>query len=578
MNIYNHHLICNLILSITMTYIAPRQGLFAIIILISFILHSVLMVFSLEQQLDANREHKAEQLITELTKTTAVAFYKDDRVSLSVIADRYSNEIDVTRLVLINNKGNVLVQTGNAPLQTGTTYQKPVLLENSKVGDIELTIKRTSKGEMVKTLWPFELGALIVHLLIWLLYGYLARPTKNQLQQLSRDIHDYYVLHYDMADNKKRPAHLDDEERDNIEQDNKNDTTHKNDKNTSTSIQNHTTSDANADDHTPQNIEQIDTKGNANAPTPSQVGNIYNNISLQVSRFLKRDKTNKTTSPQSVHDNRNNSLDDKNDNDKNHDNKSHDHKNHNTTDKQQTTLLTSVRKSDHATNDDNHLNAQKIKQNTDVKPSTSNQNRQIHAHADTPIVVAFMFADEHQLLNKLSSQVAEPYLTLCNDLLHTASTKLLQQSSFQGVELQKIEPFDIDSPARITIRAKHGFDNANSKLAKAGVMLAMLCMMVNKIIFDKHRELKRFALPINAAVAHTEQSEPMLQLVGKRAQEHQTYVLLTAKEINQINQHIQLTRLVNPKSVYERECLRLIGADENTISHLAKLRNDLLTL
>lgn len=503
-----------------MTYTAPRQGLFAIIILISFILHSVLMVFSLEQQLNANREHKAKQLISELAETTGVALYQDDRVSLSVIADRLGNDIDVTRLTLLDNAGNILVQTGNAPLQAGTTHHKSVLLQNNKVGDVELTIKRTSKGEMVKTLWPFELGALIVHLLIWLLYGHIARPTKGQLQRLSRDIHDYYVLHYDMANNDM--ANNQQHGGVHFSYDDRHDDTPNTDNNT-----------ANPSDD------------ESSPPATSQPahGHVYDDISSQVSRFLKRGQFKPNTQKD--------------------------------TDQNSPPTDSPLANKAQPSSGQDTTKHQTQQQNL-VNPNGAKQTRHIPTNTDTPIVVVFMFADEHRLLSKLSPQIAQPYLTLCNDLLQTASLELLQQPSFQGVQLQSLEHFAINHPARITLNVKQGFDNANSKLAQASVMLAMLCMMLNKIIFDRHRELKRFALPINATIAHTEQSDGIVHLLKGRFQEHQTYVLLPTQELTQIQQRIQLTQLNNPKSVYERECRRIIGADDDTINRLTSLRNDIM--
>lgn len=503
-----------------MTYTAPRQGLFAIIILISFILHSVLMVFSLEQQLNANREHKAKQLISELAETTGVALYQDDRVSLSVIADRLGNDIDVTRLTLLDNAGNILAQTGNAPLQAGTTYHKPVLLQNNKVGDVELTIKRTSKGEMVKTLWPFELGALIVHLLIWLLYGHIARPTKGQLQRLSRDIHDYYVLHYDMASNDM--ASNQQHGGVHFSYDDRHDGTPNTDNNT-----------ANPSDD------------ESSPPATSQPAHdhVYDDVSSQVSRFLKRGQFKPNTQKD--------------------------------TDQNSPPTDNPVANKAQPSSWQDSTKHQTHQQNL-VNPNGAKQTRHIPTNTDTPIVVAFMFADEHRLLSKLSPQIAQPYLTLCNDLLQTASLELLRQPSFQDVQLQSLEHFAINHPARITLNVKQGFDNANSKLAQASVMLAMLCMMLNKIIFDRHRELKRFALPINATIAHTEQSDGIVHLLKGRFQEHQTYVLLPTQELTQIQQRIQLTQLNNPKSVYERECRRIIGADDDTINRLTSLRNDIM--
>ena len=408
-------------------------------------------------------------------------------------------------------------------MQAGTTHHKPVLLQNNKVGDVELTIKRTSKGEMVKTLWPFELGALIVHLLIWLLYGHIARPTKGQLQRLSRDIHDYYVLHYDMANNdmannqQHGGVHFSYDDR--------------HDRHDDTPNTDNNTASLSVDESSQPATSQPDH------------GHVYDDVSSQVSRFLKRGQFKPNTQKD--------------------------------TDQNSPPTDNPVANKAQPSSWQDSTKHQTHQQNL-VNPNGAKQTRHIPTNTDTPIVVAFMFADEHRLLSKLSPQIAQPYLTLCNDLLQTASLELLRQPSFQGVQLQSLEHFAINHPARITLNVKQGFDNANSKLAQASVMLAMLCMMLNKIIFDRHRELKRFALPINATIAHTEQSDGIVHLLKGRFQEHQTYVLLPTQELTQIQQRIQLTQLNKPKSVYERECRRIIGADDDTINRLTSLRNDIM--
>lgn len=171
-----------------MMYLAPRQGLFAIIVLISFCLQTLLMVISVDHQLTKNLEQKGEQMLTQLIDESRLSLENKDRVSLSVIAGRYISEQDVARLEIKDNKGNVLVPVGNAPLQQGKTLSQLATNGNSVIGSVNLTLKDISKGEIIAMQWPFVIGSLIFHLLLWVAYGFVARPTQAQINALKNEL------------------------------------------------------------------------------------------------------------------------------------------------------------------------------------------------------------------------------------------------------------------------------------------------------------------------------------------------------------------------------------------------------
>lgn len=179
-----------------MTYIAPRQILFAVILLTSFCLHSLLLVISTEQQTYDNRKQKGERMAAQLIDEAALSLAYQDRVSLSVIANRYTSEYDVTRLTIKNNQNKILVQTGEAPLQQGAIIEQEAIFNNNNIGSVSITMQDTSKGEIFSEKWEFIVISFFLHLVVWWLYGYVARPTTAQLQALSRDIHSYFFEHY----------------------------------------------------------------------------------------------------------------------------------------------------------------------------------------------------------------------------------------------------------------------------------------------------------------------------------------------------------------------------------------------
>ncbi len=179
-----------------MMYLAPRQGLFAIVILVSFCLQTLLLVISTDQQLTKIREQKGEQMVAQLIDEARLSLENKDRVSLSVIANRYTSEQDVARLVIKDNKGDVLVPVGNAPMQQGETISQIATKGDAVIGSVALTLKDVSKGEIIAMQWPFVIGSMFLHLFLWLLYGYIARPTKAQINALSRDIRNLHQEHY----------------------------------------------------------------------------------------------------------------------------------------------------------------------------------------------------------------------------------------------------------------------------------------------------------------------------------------------------------------------------------------------
>ncbi|WP_230658094.1 hypothetical protein [Psychrobacter sp. I-STPA10] len=176
-----------------MTYLAPRQGLFAIILLISFCIQSLLLIVSTERQLDEVRVQTGERMMSQLIDEAKLPLLSQDRVSLSVIAARYTADDNVASLTIRNPDDAVLVQTGAAPLQAGEQIRQEASNGDKVLGSITLTLNSSNKGEIIATQWPFLLGSFILNLLVWLLYGYVARPTKAQLAALSRDIQAHFL-------------------------------------------------------------------------------------------------------------------------------------------------------------------------------------------------------------------------------------------------------------------------------------------------------------------------------------------------------------------------------------------------
>lgn len=167
-----------------MTYLAPRQGLFAIIILINFFIHTTLLLISTNQQLDELKMQTGERMLVQLIDEVKLPILSKDKVSLSVLTGRYTSENTVASLTVKDIDDQVLIQTGQAPL-LGKTLSRKVIMGDTVISKVDVTLRDTGNGEIIASQWIFILGSFITHLLIWLLYGYVARPTREQLAALA---------------------------------------------------------------------------------------------------------------------------------------------------------------------------------------------------------------------------------------------------------------------------------------------------------------------------------------------------------------------------------------------------------
>ena len=438
-----------------MTYLAPRQGLFAIIVLVSFCLQTLLLVISTDQQLTKSREQKGEQIIAQFLDESRLSLENKDRVGLSVIANRYTSEQDIASLVIKDGKGEVLVPVGNAPMQEGITLTQIATEGDSVIGSVALTLKDISKGEIIAMQWPFVIGSLIFHILLWVAYGYIARPTKEQINALSRDI-----------DNFRR--------------------------------RNPVTSGAASED----NISE----GRLSHTTFSEVDNYLqtqHDHEQNVPSFIKK-------SPASSND---------------------------------------------KTDDDNAPmpNVAKLSAN----------------RAFDHVNVQIMFHDEYRMLERLTPEMRVPYLALCTQLFNQALTELLKQPLLSGVSAVNSPVFD-ENGACAVLKA----NGSHAKLALAGVMLAKLYLMLNKIIHDKHIELSRFALPVKAGVS--DQEEAIKQLLKTVGRKEQLLILVPKAGLKQIGNHVQVQNIKRPTTVYERECAVFDGGNAAMMERLADIRDSVL--
>ncbi|MDV2859847.1 hypothetical protein R0I52_03885 [Psychrobacter sp. CAM01] len=498
-----------------MTYLAPRQGLFAIILLVSFCLQTLLLVISTDQQLSKSRALKGEQMVAQLIDEARLSLENKDRVSLSVIANRYTSEQDVTRILIKDNNDDILVPVGNAPMQQGDTIRQIATKGDAVIGSVALTLKDISKGEIIAMQWPFVIGMLLLHLLLWLIYGYLARPTKEQINAISRDISELHREQFRQLDQRGS-------ERDYQRSDYEGDRRAADIETTQSTADNTTNTDTSAAVRTLNIHGAVNSyiRGQQGATSADADTRIDTEHDLDISNGIK-DDVDATSKADSVH---------------------------HTEDKPSET---------------GH--------DQSIGKAARGSARLSATRTFDSVRVQIVFHDEFNMLERLAPAQRLPYLALCTQLLNQATTELLKQPLLLGVSRINEPSFD-DKGASVLLKA----DNSHAKVALAGVMLGKLYLMLNKIIHDKHIELSRFALPAKAGVSDDAQSEAMTHLLHGIGKKEQMLILLPNAGLKQISNHVQVQSIMRPTTVYERECAIFDGGNDAMIQRLADVRNAVL--
>lgn len=183
--------------------------------------------------------------------------------------------------------------------------------------------------------------------------------------------------------------------------------------------------------------------------------------------------------------------------------------------------------------------------------------------------VQIRFEDANGLMNTVSHHTKSAYFNLCNQLLARAINELLKLPVISGVELFNIDDYG-ENGATVILQAT----NRHAKAATAAVMLGKLITMLNQIVYDKHRELKRFGLPVRAMVSSIERKDDIL-VIAKKHQER-VLVLVSENDFLQLNTYGTFDKLINPTTVSERECRWLKSVSMSTAERLENVRDAVL--
>ena len=169
-----------------MTYLAPRQGIFAAIVLASLVLHLLFFVISAERGISAQNQQAVERSVMMLSQEIAAPLAAYDRVSMSVIAEPYVDEPMIAYVGIYDSQGGVLVPLGESA--EGYRAEEVVTSGDQVLGKVVVQAKTVSRAEILSGNWVFLLSVIGLHIILWLIYGYVARPTEDLKAQIAKDV------------------------------------------------------------------------------------------------------------------------------------------------------------------------------------------------------------------------------------------------------------------------------------------------------------------------------------------------------------------------------------------------------
>ena len=456
-----------------MNHLAPRQGKFAIVLLISFCLHFLMLTFSSEKSQYEQRTQKGEKIVEQLAKEAMVGITSQDRISLSVLANRYQVDQEVAKLVISDQNNKPLVQTGQAQNDGGQVIDTPIIQNNQVLGHATITMKAVSKGEIVSSQWLFVLGSAILHGFLWLIYGYMARPTQEQLAQLGEKVQQHIALARGSLA-PTNPALTADGE-------------------------------LQLDDH-----DLYTQAGDSSATAqPAATGKTIND-------FLNREKS------KSVNDNN----------------------------QAQPTA-------------------------TEATDNLAQENT-VDSQKQPEIELQIHFYDQYHLLKRVAPEVAKPYFQLCNQLLMRASNSLFNSSNnvlnryIKDVYIKDNSHFNANG-AVIHLAGKA------EQLPLAAVLLSKLLIILNQVVYEKHRELSRFALPLTIGTSISHQFDDVQKLMANHAKEDGLLLLYPLDLLKTLDGKVQFKNLQHPTTITEREMVWYNGLSETLMTELIAKRDEILT-
>lgn len=450
-----------------MTYLAPRQGRFAIVLLVSFCLTVLFFVMSVQGGQSASDKAAAQELANRLADEISVPLAMNDRVSLAVTAERFLSDPRLTYVGIYDENGTLIVPVGEdidaAAITTDVTDGE------TRFGQVAVKTLPISRAGVILQYWLFLLAVLFLHALVWLIYAYVARPTAALKASIAHEVREKLLAQKLISPEQAQTL-------------------------------TQSLTDNPPEDSFTAASETADTK-----PETKKM--------VTVGAFLKDKLGTKK------------------------DDKAKDYLADETTEE---TAKADTAKAPLATPEQ----AERLK-------------------------VTVRFVDRHGLLDVLMRDRGVAYFALCDQLLQKTLDVLLDDPVLTGVGVASLSPFD--ESGAVIILERHA---PSAKLSLAAAMLGKLLVLINQVVYEKHRELAYFALPMKTITSDEMRALAADKLLMKYS--HKSLLLVGAKDAGEVASFMNLKALPEPNGIYERECRILTAVSDGMAEKLLGMRRKVL--
>ncbi len=573
-----------------MTNLLPQQRFFAIIIFISFCLHTALFASGTTKQIAQSRVYKGERILNQLANEFAFPVVYKDRVSLSVIANSYAKEYGINRIVVRDANNKILLQSGVDPMLGGQEFRTDITVAKKTIGHIKISLKSVSHGEIVKFLWLFILTSLIIHVGVWFLYLSCSSPSEEDLQTIRKQAYDDFVREHQPVEHneneltksnedsvqpiakrprKQAPKKVLMELADYILEYKKNPNTEppkaKVETETVDKIAlNSPLEDTSIEQSATEVVEKaVNFKAETIQPKEAEIVTATEKVTTDI-------ETNKATAQE------------KESEDVNTDNKIIGANKSRTSMKKFSSKGHSILFPKKATQPKPKPSAvtnidvdKQTKQIVQIKQSTL--IRQHHKHnrpsllsgepSFTKLALKFKYVDKYHLLDKVMPELAKDYFDICSQLLQMAITQLLADKRLQGVSLVN-EPSFTTEGAKIELATTN---NDQKQLLLASTMLAVLSQMINKVVYDVRREAKIFAFNMNIGISYIDENLLLTEFTEFNKNEN-VIVSLQYNALKLIKDKVTINKNVEQKYHY------VDNMSEDLLLTLVRIRNNVLEM
>lgn len=455
-----------------MTHLAPRQGLFAVVILASFCLHLLIFVITGTNQettrATTHATHLAKSLAQELTLPLAI----NDPVGASVIASRHSTDPAIAFIGVYDGANKLIAPIGNQDI--GTLVVEQPINNGMSIGKVIVKPKPISKSEVFLSYWVYLFCVLILHALIWFLYNHLARPDESYEQHIYHEVRKKLIA---------------------------------------------------------SGIPLEDDTASQPVIPPSQV--LPSADSINPVHAYPSQESDKKRSFGGLFD---------------------------------------KLKTKDGSKEVNELETMVQAKNPPTEETFSYYTPSPAKAGDT-LYIQLAFVDDNHLFNILEDSAKNTYLALCNQLLDKTTNKVLSRPLLAGVRLESIQHFE-EQDGQWLACIKIVRSNNYARLFLAGAMIAKLLPTIHQFVYEKHRDMGMFALPIKAIVSDETRKEGALTLLQKRSEP--SLLLLSNEDSNQVVSHFGLARHKEATNLYEKECRIITNPNDDMLKQMTELRNTIL--